>query len=241
MLSPSTTDHCVILGSRMTYTLFVGGEPRPKGSKSLIPTKSGRYIMVEAADLNKGKSLKRWMKAVGDVCEREIRKPMEGPIEVTMVFFMARGKTVKRPLPSVKPDIDKLVRATLDGMQSIAFEDDSRVCILEVNEHYETEGPFGQGCLIRVGQIDIDEMARKKKRRKKAYENPESLSEVAVGETVLCPVGAGGYFSRVRVAWHWGDGFVCVRPLQLAGGSEHVTLDGQLRVKAKFDGKFDTG
>jgi Holliday junction resolvase RusA-like endonuclease len=48
-------------------------------------------------------------------------------MKVTLLFIMPRPKTVKRAEPSVAPDLDKLVRAALDALTSVAYEDDGQV------------------------------------------------------------------------------------------------------------------
>ena len=68
-------------------------------------------------------------------------------------------------------------------------------------------------------------MRRKKKKSFKS--RPERLSDAAPGTFVFTAIGVGGYESRARVAWHWRDGSVCVRPLQLGGGVEHTTFPGE--------------
>lgn len=222
----------------MDYSFFIAGEPRPKGSKGII-NQGGKFRLVEAADLNKGRSLKRWMAACAIVCRRDMREPLKGAVEVQLAFFMKRGKTVKRPVPITRPDVDKLVRGVLDGLQGAAYMDDSRVLCVMVTKDYADHHP--EGCLVRVVDLDHPDQMANMKRKMMAAQGPVRLGDVAVGEVVLTPFGAGGYFSRVRVAWHWKDGSVCVRPLQYRGCVEHCTLPGDLRVKAKFDGKFDSG
>jgi crossover junction endodeoxyribonuclease RusA len=49
---------------------------------------------------------------------------------------MNRPKTVNRPEPSVAPDLDKLVRAVLDGLTAIAYRDDGQVVRLTAAKQY---------------------------------------------------------------------------------------------------------
>jgi crossover junction endodeoxyribonuclease RusA len=57
-------------------------------------------------------------------------------VEIDMIFTMARPKTVNRPEPSVAPDLDKLVRAVLDGLTAIAYRDDGQVVRLTAAKQY---------------------------------------------------------------------------------------------------------
>ena len=52
--------------------------------------------------------------------------------------------------------------------------------------------------------------------KKKLYKaNPKVLSDCAPGKKVFIRMCVGNFESRVRVAWHWKDGAVCVIALQL--------------------------
>lgn len=57
--------------------------------------------------------------------------------EVTIVFYLERPKSVKRPLPTRKFDVDKLTRAVLDALTS--------------NERYKIKGLWPDDCqVIRI-------------------------------------------------------------------------------------------
>ena len=58
-----------------------------------------------------------------------------------LVFIFNKPKTVKRNEPYVRPDLDKLIRAVLDGLTGVAYEDDQQVVRLTAQKAYgETEG-----------------------------------------------------------------------------------------------------
>ena len=49
---------------------------------------------------------------------------------VRIWIYVVRPESVsiaKRPLMTVKPDVDKVLRATLDALTGIAYEDDAQV------------------------------------------------------------------------------------------------------------------
>ena len=56
-----------------------------------------------------------------------------------MIFTMARPRTVSRPEPSVAPDLDKLVRAVLDGLTAIAYRDDGQVVRITATKQYGSQ------------------------------------------------------------------------------------------------------
>jgi crossover junction endodeoxyribonuclease RusA len=100
------------------------GIPRPQGSKRHV----GNGVMIEASDV------KPWRKAIAQaVFEAWVRsgddRAFTGPVVVWATFFLPRPKTVKRLLPTVSPDLDKLCRALGDGLSidSKALDDDALI------------------------------------------------------------------------------------------------------------------
>jgi Holliday junction resolvase RusA-like endonuclease len=103
---------------------FAEGIPRPQGSKRYLG--NGRF--VEASDV------KPWRATIANAVFTEwVRtgddSAFEGPVKVTAVFYMPKPKTVKRLLPSVAPDLDKLQRGLGDALSvdCKALADDSLI------------------------------------------------------------------------------------------------------------------
>lgn len=63
----------------------------------------------------------------------------EGPVKVSMRFMVKKGKTVKRDKPTVKPDIDNLIKSVLDGLNKVAWKDDAQVVELTARKEYYPE------------------------------------------------------------------------------------------------------
>jgi crossover junction endodeoxyribonuclease RusA len=104
------------------FTAF--GTPRPQGSKRHV----GNGVMIEASDV------KPWRKAIANaVFEAWTRsgdeRPFTEPVVVWATFYMPRPKSVKRFLPSVAPDLDKLQRGLGDALSidSQALLDDALI------------------------------------------------------------------------------------------------------------------
>lgn len=122
---------------------FTRGRPVPQGSLKFI---HGRPIHVRAADLAV------WRADIARNAQMEGYVPVQGAVKVTCSFVFHIPKSVKnRTLPWVKPDLDKLVRAVLDGLTGVAYEDDSQVVILQARKTY---GAI-EGVWIEIEQLGL--------------------------------------------------------------------------------------
>lgn len=110
----------------------VFGTPQPQGSARAFVVK-GRAVVTSA-----NPNLKDWRNLVS-VAAREAMAglpPVDGAVEVNVVFWLARPKSVKRASVTVKPDIDKCLRAVLDSLTSVVFQDDAQVVLVGASKHY---------------------------------------------------------------------------------------------------------
>jgi Holliday junction resolvase RusA-like endonuclease len=74
---------------------------------------------------------------------------IKGAISLNCQFALMRPPSVsvkKRPLPTVKPDLDNLLKAVKDALKGIVWVDDSQVTTVTANKIY-SEQP---GVVIRV-------------------------------------------------------------------------------------------
>jgi len=85
---------------------------------------------------SQGSALASWRSAIALAAKMAGAKPHLEPVEIEMTFTMMRPRTVTRPEPSVAPDLDKLVRAVLDGLTAIAYRDDGQVTTLTASKIY---------------------------------------------------------------------------------------------------------
>lgn len=120
----------------------VKGIPIPQGSMSAFVLKTcnacggGRRAIVTSANAK----LKKWRSTVRTEAlaamgfEHPAGKNV--PIRIQAVFFLPRAKSNKAFDAVKKPDLDKLVRALLDGMSEVVFEDDSQVTELHCFKTY---------------------------------------------------------------------------------------------------------
>lgn len=119
----------------------VDGVPAPQGSK--IRT---RYGMFEAS-----KRVKPWREAVINAVKG--MEPIAGPYNVRISFFIPRPKKTDAAYP-VAPavgDIDKLTRATYDGLVQGGVIADDRF-IVDAGETKRWAGEDGPGAVIVITQ-----------------------------------------------------------------------------------------
>ena len=108
----------------------VDGKPISQGSMSVF---NGRIVH------QKSKELMAWRSAIHVTC-RERMTPIVGAVFVGLEFDMPAPQRNTRHYPFVKPDLDKLVRAVLDGLTGAAFKDDSQVVELMASKRYAPQG-----------------------------------------------------------------------------------------------------
>ena len=122
-------------------TIWVDGEPAPQGSKSV-----GRYGGV----YEKSRKVKPWRDAIKAAALAQGQLALTGPLRVDIVFMLPRPAMHYRtgrnahllrdtaPLrPATRPDLDKLIRSTLDGLTGAGvYSDDGQVVSLTARKEY---------------------------------------------------------------------------------------------------------
>ena len=132
----------------------VFGEPAPQGSKRHV----GRGIMVESSA-----KVKPWREAVTFAAARAAAKGYRqvGPVGVTIMFYLRRPPSApkSRRYPDRKPDLDKLIRSTLDALViGGVIEDDARIIAIRAGKVYARTRPTG--ALIEINSlVEIEEVA----------------------------------------------------------------------------------
>jgi Holliday junction resolvase RusA-like endonuclease len=127
---------------------FIAGEPAPQGSKTGRVV-NGRVVMWESSA-----KVKPWRAAVTLITKQAMLKQewetITDPIELCLSFYLPRPKSVKREFPSVKPDLDKLIRSTCDGLKTGGlYTDDALIIAITATKQY---APIGMeaGCHVLV-------------------------------------------------------------------------------------------
>ena len=137
---------------RLEFTVI--GLPVGKGSKKAfaIPGRDGARPRAVIVDDNKD-SLKDWERTIrAEALLVRHRWVAEGrslflapgsTLTVHVLFLLPRPASVSaksRPLPGVKPDLDKLTRAAMDPLSKMLFNDDAQIVQFVTTKIYAPEG-----------------------------------------------------------------------------------------------------
>lgn len=122
---------------------YIEGIPAPKGS--LVAVKRGVYLESSRQKLNP------WLQAIKAKTRKlEALAPIDGNLEVEVIFYLPRPASVTRLLPNVKPDLDKLLRGIFDGLKGF-ISDDARIVRVTGSKLYADQKP--PGALVRIEKI----------------------------------------------------------------------------------------
>jgi crossover junction endodeoxyribonuclease RusA len=126
-------------------TFFVPGIPAPQGSKRAFVV-NGKARLVESS-----KACKPWRDSVRAAALEAMARPHtsalidldDAPMCLRIEFAVPRPRTVprqRRGWPATWPDLDKLLRSTLDGLTGALFRDDGQVVQIEASKVYVGSG-----------------------------------------------------------------------------------------------------
>lgn len=137
----------------INYSFEIPGVPVPKGRPRM--TKSGHaYTPQQTRDYD------AWVR----LCWLQTGQPMSlQPLQILLKFYLPIPKSFRKKqrelalagvlLPTKKPDIDNLVKAVLDGLNGLAYQDDKQIVALEAAKGYEIT-PLTRVTLREVEQDD---------------------------------------------------------------------------------------
>lgn len=146
--------------SAVRFTAF--GIPQPQGSARMVPISPPCRLCHrrEQRITSDNPKLKPWRQLIRKALDAENMTPIDGPVRVSLCFYLRRPKSHYRSngelrpdapkYPTKRPDEDKLARAALDALTGPAFADDSQVVELIVLKHYATGTP---GVDIRIEAV----------------------------------------------------------------------------------------
>lgn len=142
-------------------TITVYGTPAPQGSKN-----RGRFGgLYESSP-----KVKPWRQAIVRAVQEHslfIAFTSGVPVEIDVTFWLERPaghrnakgelRMSARRLPAVMPDLDKYVRATLDGLAKDAkvIHDDAQVVSISARKRYVDDPGILPGAVIRVRSVEL--------------------------------------------------------------------------------------
>lgn len=74
------------------------------------------------------------------------------PLEMELIFYLPKPKSVKRQYPAVKPDIDNYVKLVMDSLQHFLYPNDSQIVNLKASKRYAVQDELPR-IYIRVREI----------------------------------------------------------------------------------------
>lgn len=96
------------------------GRPRFGKGRAYTPTKTRRFE----------ESVRSLSRAYAPLI------PYEGPIKLTVFFYLERPSSVKRDYPICRPDLDNFQKGVLDGLNKLFWKDDAQVITIEAHKRY---------------------------------------------------------------------------------------------------------
>jgi crossover junction endodeoxyribonuclease RusA len=138
------------------------GNPTPKGSLTRMPNGS----MLPAGTTASRKRFSEWRTDIRDAAliAMDGRNPSDSAIRIMVEFALPYPQSSIRKYqmgwwPAIKkPDVDKLLRALMDGLTKVVWRDDSQVTYVTVNKVYAWTG--NTGATITVDFLDDDFLKR---------------------------------------------------------------------------------
>lgn len=137
---------------------FVAGEPQPKGSTHSFYVKKLNRVVTTSTNRN----LKQWQIRIATEAQRinegrevsfyDPDKKCGYKVEVHFLFCKPKSAPKKIRLNTKRPDLDKLVRAVLDGLADILIPDDSQVLSIMATKRY-IEGNETPGVQVILKKI----------------------------------------------------------------------------------------
>jgi crossover junction endodeoxyribonuclease RusA len=133
----------------MTLTIEVLGDPVPQGSKRAFPVYRGKgehreFTGKVAVTDNAGARLAEWRQSIIAVARDAMGSspPLEGPVWISLEFWLRQPKRPKFEHPATRPDAEKLARAVDDALKAAGvYRDDGQIVTATIRKRYTTGTP----------------------------------------------------------------------------------------------------
>ncbi|MCK5132378.1 MAG: RusA family crossover junction endodeoxyribonuclease [Candidatus Sabulitectum sp.] len=141
----------------MSIQFFIEGAPVAQGRPRFA--RMGNFTKVYDP-----KKSKDWKEYVLKVAKSKLGKAplLEGPLEMTLVFWMPRPKSLpKKVIHHIKkPDVDNLVKGVKDALSGFCYGDDKQIIELHAVKKYALVGEPG-GVDVAIREISESESLRR--------------------------------------------------------------------------------
>lgn len=130
----------------MKVQFFAAGVPQPQGSTRAFVVK-GRAVTT-----SDNPKVKDWRLGIRYQAQAHFCDLVPGSVDIDLVFVMPRPKSLPktRTVPHTKrPDLDKLIRSSLDSMTGVIYGDDAAVDRIRAWKRYAAVGEQ-PGVLVTV-------------------------------------------------------------------------------------------
>jgi len=148
---------------KLNFTVFTKAEPQGS-TKAVVPPGWTRAVIT-----SDNKELKSYRHVVAWVAKSAMSDagltmiPADMPVRLTVRFYLTKPPSVpkKRVFPVVKPDLDKLLRATFDALAGIVYERDQQVISARPDKFYGA--PERVEIEVETIEPEVIEMGTRKK------------------------------------------------------------------------------
>lgn len=155
-------------------TIQVRDNPEAPGGKAAFPIYRGserrgnREFTGKVAVTDRNRLVPQWRRSVVNACRPNgvaaVRPVLDGPLIVRLHFTVERPASVsatKRPYPTVRPDIDNLVKPTYDAITNSGIWKDDNLIISQITSmayvggfHADGTPAMGvPGCVIEIFRV----------------------------------------------------------------------------------------
>lgn len=143
-----------------SITFSVEGTPASKGSYRAVTGRSRKTGKPVTRLIPMDKKERPWREkvrhaALAAMTDNHFTGFARGiPVELCAGFIVARPKTVRRYSPTVKPDLDKLLRCLMDGLtDSGIIHDDAQITNITASKSYARSSDDHPRCVVRLTAI----------------------------------------------------------------------------------------
>lgn len=128
----------------MTIEIYIPGNPVPQGRPKFA--RRGQHVTTYDPDKSRD-----WKNYVRLCAAEDVKEPFgKGvPLTISAQFHMVRPASIsekRRPFPTVKPDVDNLIKGVKDALTGICWIDDAQVVAVHASKHYSDK----PGTYIRI-------------------------------------------------------------------------------------------